>query len=138
MALDTQTFTETLVIEHCCNCGVAFGMPKTWHQHFKDTGQYFYCPAGHSQHYTETAEQKLKRELANVKENLKWQKESRERAERDVKHYKASAAAQKGQVTKLKNRTARGLCPCCDQYFPSLDKHMADKHPEFEQTEELG
>ena len=57
-------------------------------------------------------------------------REAREGAER-----RASAA--RGQVTKLKNRAAAGVCPCCNRQFQNLKNHMATKHPEFNAPENL-
>jgi hypothetical protein len=41
------------------------------------------------------------------------------------------AAAQKGQKTRIKNRIARGVCPCCNRSFADLGAHMQQKHPHF-------
>lgn len=39
--------------------------------------------------------------------------------------------AARGQVTRLKNRAAAGVCPCCNRTFHQLVRHMAAKHPDF-------
>lgn len=93
----------------------------------------FYCGYGHSQHFMrgESDETKLRREnqrlmqqMARKDDELREQGERRAAAERQ-------ARAARGQVTKIKNRTARGVCPCCSRTFKQLAAHMAHKHPDF-------
>jgi hypothetical protein len=40
-------------------------------------------------------------------------------------------------VTKLKQRVANGVCPCCHRSFVNLHRHMAGQHPDYtkEQSE---
>lgn len=42
-----------------------------------------------------------------------------------------SAAAQRGVLTRLKNRVAAGVCPCCHRSFKQLSEHMKMKHPDY-------
>lgn len=44
--------------------------------------------------------------------------------------------AQKGQNTRLKNRIAAGVCPCCNRSFQNVARHMAGQHPDFQKHEE--
>lgn len=37
----------------------------------------------------------------------------------------------KGVATRLKNRAAHGVCPCCNRTFQQLARHMSAKHPDF-------
>lgn len=94
----------------------------------------FHCAYGHSAVFSvrESEETKLRREcdrltqkLAEKDDAIRAQRELREAAER-------SAAAARGQVTKLKRRAAGGVCPCCSRTFLSLQRHIATKHPEFQ------
>lgn len=110
----------------CCSCGIEFGIPEKLNDVRLVDGQAFYCPLGHSQHYTPGKTQiqiererreLLERQLANRDEDL--------RAER------ASHSATKGQLTKTKKRAAGGACPCCNRTFVQLSRHIATKHPEF-------
>ncbi len=48
----------------CCNCHVVFAITEEWQAALRKCHNWFYCPAGHVQHYTgESDEEKLKREL---------------------------------------------------------------------------
>lgn len=40
-------------------------------------------------------------------------------------------AAQRGVTTRLKNRVANGVCPCCNRTFANLQRHMSTKHKGF-------
>src|SRR3972149_10640671 len=66
------TFTEvqTFFVEICCECGVAFALPLDFQVHKRNDGGSFYCPNGHSQHYTESAERKLKQKLDQAEQKL--------------------------------------------------------------------
>lgn len=115
-------YTETLVVVHC-TCGVAFAIPDDLERQAQERGKSIFCPLGHQWHYTETLEQKLKRErLAHqaTKELLR----DEERRHRGTK----------GHVTKLKKKVERaehGVCPHCNRSFQNLQRHVASKHPEY-------
>lgn len=51
-----------MYVETCCNCGITFGFPKKLFSVLKENGASFYCPNGHSQHYThrKSIEEKLR------------------------------------------------------------------------------
>jgi hypothetical protein len=126
-------FTQQLATEICCNCGVCFGMPIDMQKRRIEDKALFYCPNGHGQRYTgESEAEKLKRELEAAKKahaaELEWQRSRREAAER-------SAAAARGQVTKIRNRVGNGVCPCCNRTFQNLQRHMHTKHPDFKREE---
>ena len=46
-------------------------------------------------------------------------------------HANRSRAALKGQVTKIKRRVGKGICPCCRRNFANLRDHMEDEHPDW-------
>lgn len=103
----------------------------------------FYCPNGHGQSYCESTEQKLRAQLAQ-------DAKTRERLETEIRHAneevarqrmyaamsKRSASAMRGEVTKIKNRAAAGVCPCCHRTISQMARHMATKHPDFVASEE--
>lgn len=131
--MTTLNFTETLIVEHCCRCGVAFGLPSDLQEQLlKDRGRSFYCPLGHGQVYSgKTEAQKLREQLEfEQRRVVRMQAEQdRLRAERD--HESRRRAAAQGQVTKIKKRVGKGTCPCCNRHFENVSRHMASKHPEF-------
>ena len=138
--MKTQTYTDKLVIEYCCNCGLPFGLSTDFSQQRKEDGGSFYCPAGHPQYYTrkQKLEAKLKQaqqELTHAREDVNfWQSEAEEQAGR-AQTAKRQAAAAKGHLTKIKKRLANGICPCCNRGFVNLQRHMATKHPSYNEEE---
>jgi hypothetical protein len=101
-----------------------------------DSGENFYCPVGHSQHYTESTVQKLEKELAREKRsrefyqsNATYERSARERTERRLR-------ATKGAKTRIVNRIKNGVCPCCNRTFINLGQHMKTQHPDFQKQED--
>jgi len=90
---------------------------------------------GHQWVYKKTKAEKLKEELKAERESRARERasndqyEARLRDERDS--YKNKARAQKAAKTRLKNRVAAGVCPCCNRTFQNLARHMDHQHPDF-------
>jgi hypothetical protein len=130
---DTYAGHTTLEVEVCCSCGVLFAAPRDLLAHaLKDHDHWFYCPNGHSQHYTGKTEAQKQRERADREAD----RAARCAAERD--QALASARAQRGAATRARNqrdrverRAAAGVCPCCNRTFKQLARHMRSQHPGF-------
>ena len=128
---ETQTYTDTLVVAHCCACGMPFGMTRDFQQRRLDDGEGWYCPRGHLQYYTKPTIQRLKEDLWR-----RTQQRDRARAQLDSERDQHGAsrrqlAATKGVVTRTKNRIKNGVCPCCNRQFENLAGHMKTKHPDY-------
>ena len=117
----------TFVVEDCCNCGIAFAMTKELQTRRLEDQRSFYCPNGHSQSYTgKTEAQKLREQV----ERLEIQRDhARDATDRERK----SHAATKGQLTKMRNRVTRGVCPAdgCKRSFTDLHDHVETCHAEL-------
>lgn len=134
MPSNLLAYSLTLVIEECCECHMSFAIPQDLRRQCKEEGKTFYCPLGHGQHYTTTDVQRLKDKLdretrwrKDAEAGLVHERDQRQAAER-------SARAYKGRVTRLKNRAAAGVCPCCTRHFENLERHMTAKHPDFTES----
>jgi hypothetical protein len=95
-------------------------------------GETFYCPNGHPQIYTNNDAKRTKNLEAALKtetENSKWWREHAQSTAR-------SLSATRGQITKIKNRISKGVCPCCNRQFEDLHSHMQEKHPNYSGTEQ--
>lgn len=116
----------------CCgDCGIEFQVPSQFYRERKETGKTWYCPNGHSRVFRESDADKYRREAERLKQQaaqkddeIKWQREQRELAERRL-------SAAKGQITKIRKRVGHGVCPCCNRTFENLNRHMASKHPDY-------
>jgi hypothetical protein len=113
----TQNANIRLDITSCVTCGTAFGIEATLHDKLRETGRRFYCPNGHDMVYAKTRVQELEEDLAREK---RWHNETEHRRQ-----------LTKGALTRLSNRIAFGVCPCCHRHFDDVQRHMATKHPDF-------
>ena len=131
-AYDTKT--EIQIVAHWCNgCGIAYGLPAGFIEARREDHKSWTCPNGCVRHFppgTSEAD-KLRKEVERLqqqrdlaRQDRDWQREQRLTAERQ-------RAAARGQVTKIKNRVAKGVCPCCNRSFANLAKHMAGQHPDY-------
>lgn len=122
----------------CCTCFMVFAFPQSFHIRRRQDGRLFYCPQGHAQSYTQSENDRLRQERDRLKQREAWYEEqlkaARQRATDERAFREAAerqAAARKGQITRLRNRAAAGVCPCCNRSFENLRRHMATKHPQF-------
>jgi hypothetical protein len=129
----------------CCACGTPFAVESALFRDLKRTGRTFHCPNGHHLTYGPGEVEKLKQQLAQEakqRENLETDlRKANARAERNGKWYhdereakarvERKLTATRGVVTRMKNRAANGVCPCCNRYFADLHRHMQSKHPDF-------
>ncbi len=123
--------TQTIVVEECCRCGMAFGMPRAYVDRKRTEGGTFHCPSGHPQRYTTTENarlkadiERLKRQKQSAEDDAKFECEQRRKTERKL-------SATKGVVTRTKRRIACGVCPCCSRHFRNLQRHMDGQHPSY-------
>ena len=122
--MNTQMITAFLVKQSCCSCGVIFGIENYHNEELRKSHQGFYCPNGHSQHYTaKSAAEILQDELTREKARC-------DQAKMDAQYERRQRIAKQGQLTKVKNRIMNGVCPCCNRYFDNLKRHMEIKHKE--------
>lgn len=135
----TQTFIGTLVIEECCNCGIAFGITQDLYQRRRDDHATFWCPKGHPQHYTGKSEaEKLREEVQRLETSRTNLYTVIENKNNQIAQLNYSVRAQKAANTKIINRVKNGNCPCCKRTFINLQEHFLTKHPElFEGKKEL-
>ena len=126
------------VTEQCCTCGMAFAITRDFERRRSNDHKLFYCPSGHRQYYAgKTEAQKLKDQLDQLKRERDYQGREINNLTSEVEHQRRKAAASKGHVTRLKNRAANGVCPCCQRHFKDLHRHMQSQHPNFLDGDDL-
>lgn len=115
--------TIKFVLEECCNCGIPFFMPN-YHRKMliNNPGTSFYCPNGHSQHYTGKTESQKR--IEQLEQSIKDEQEAYNRMSDAMLDEKNKAKKLKAQL----NRVHKGVCPCCNRTFVNLQKHMETKH----------
>lgn len=129
--------TVTMRWTTCCNCGVPFGMPDFLMRDLEETGKWFYCPNGHSQHFTELSSTREKKLREQAEARLQVVREERDRAHRREEAAIRSARATRGALTKVRKKVAAGLCPVagCRRNFVNLGKHIRHMHPTYRDQE---
>jgi hypothetical protein len=122
-----MTLIRAYTVHACASCGVEFAVSDGYDSRRRDDGRRFYCPNGHTLSYSDTVYDRLqKAKDALAREQARH---DQTRAQRDATE--RSRRATKGQLTRVKNRVAKGVCPCCNRSFADLAAHMATKHPEY-------
>jgi hypothetical protein len=128
----TVYYEDSIVIITCSQCCVDFGLGADFQRRRRADHGTFYCPNGHSQYYPQdNAEEKLRKEKEHLEARLRSEREYTERERQRRLTAERQRAAAKGQVTKIKNRVSKGVCPCCNRSFVNVARHMAGQHPEY-------
>ena len=129
----TTDIFVTLKHFECCrsDCGILFGITPDKEKRLRDSGNEFYCPNGHRQSFTKSTVSKQKDEIAQLRHYAECLEADVE-TQRELKNTaRYTARTYKGNVTKLKNRVGKGVCPCCNRHFKNLERHMSGQHPDF-------
>lgn len=124
MALSFETIT-------CFKCQMAFAVPSASKRRWRESGDEFWCPNGHGQHYVETEIQRLQKQLDQERKRREWAESAKESAYQSLEDERKRVAALKGVVTRTKNRIANGVCPCCKRSFQNLKRHIQHQHPDY-------
>lgn len=124
-ANDIAAHFTTIEAHDCAECGIVFGLDEQFAARRRKDGRLFYCPNGHGLSWKKSLDDEaLKRRLASAEANVTHLRDQRDAAERSARSYK-------GQVTKIKRRVGKGVCPCCNRTFQDLARHMAGQHPDY-------
>lgn len=130
--------TVEMVVVTCCyeKCGITWAVPKDWQQRRRDDHHDFYCPNGHVQGYygksekekriaeLERTEKVLRSHVEHLAQDVDLERNARQSVQNRLR-------ATRGVVTKIRNRVAAGVCPCCNRTFKQLARHMKDQHPDY-------
>lgn len=125
MSAQPVSVTATLEPVSCFHCGTWFGIDSHLRAELLRTHRTFYCPSGHTQHYTGEPEEKvLKRWLESRDAEIASLRDQRE-------HLKNSNRTVRGHLTRVKKRIGNGVCPCCQRTFENVARHMKSEHPSY-------
>jgi uncharacterized Zn finger protein (UPF0148 family) len=138
MTTFTQTRLTTFHVVSCYTCGCEFGINgEMYRRAVEDKIGSVICPScgKHTQWVGKTREQKAREEAEQMQQQMQRKLDvANRRAERQAELAEKatrSLIATKGVVTRMKNRAANGVCPCCNRYFANVHRHMMTQHPEF-------
>jgi NMD protein affecting ribosome stability and mRNA decay len=118
-----------LEMEVCRECGGAYALSKGYKEQKRIKGGSWHCPyCDTSWHFSESENARLKK-LLEKQEQQTWAEQQKAKdALKEARHFRRSRNAVKGQLTKVKNRIQKGICPHCNRYFKNLHRHMQSKH----------
>ncbi len=123
---------------HCWKCKVEYFIPAALYTAAMASEKInIYCPYGHSGCFHEgpSDEDKLRQERDRLKQRMAMLDDDL-RDEREGHAATGSQlSAQKGLVTRIKNRVGHGVCPCCSRNFQNLKRHMSNKHPAYAKSD---
>lgn len=127
--MPTLTFSDTLTVVECYNCGITFGMPEQYDRLRRSDHGWWYCPNGHQQHYNGKNEAEKLREQLQIAEKRLANARDDVRAER-MSHdgTKNSLRSTRGELTKTRKRAEKGVCIHCNRHFVDVARHMTSQH----------
>lgn len=108
------------------HCGHVAYLPINRIKNLKRSHRNFYCTVCGTSNYWPD-----KSDLEKMEIKLNTMKDQRDTVRQSLKYVKRSLVAHKGHTTRLKNRIAAGVCPCCQRTFQNLARHMKCKHPKY-------
>lgn len=129
---DGQTIpiSTTLVLTSCW-CGINVGIPDNLYRRAKQEGADLHCPLGHVFVFEETDLDRTKQRLEEEERRRRMAQERADRERTRADTAERRRVAQKGATTRLANRVKNGTCPCCKRHFVQLERHMANRHPDY-------
>lgn len=119
----TTTVFVTINDQTCANCGIVFGLSSTYEEKRRNDHATFYCPNGHSLHFSGESKAEKAERL------LKWERDRNASLLGELDGAKASLRTTKGVVTKMRKRAIAGSCQFCHRHFTNVARHVASQHP---------
>lgn len=113
---------------NCWVCGCTFAMDSDHKATMKAQEKTLFCPNGCR---LGLGDPKWKKEKAQLERRLATAQRRSENLESSLSSEKRSHASTKGKLTKVKNRAANGVCPCCNRHFKNVHRHMKSQHPDY-------
>ncbi len=131
----TKTVTEFTTVHsvRLVGCGhVTFLSAEHINERKRDHKSFYCSTCGRTNHYPGKSDlEKLRGELITVKDQRDTSRRNYRQQQTITRSVERSLTAHKGHTTRLKNRIAAGVCPCCRRNFVNLGRHMSRQHPEF-------
>lgn len=112
----------------CPVCYVQYAAPAAMFRLKLERGGNWYCPNGHSIHFTETEADKMRRERDAARQQIARVEDEKRLAVAEAER-RATAAERAHRASQ--KRASAGNCPCCQRTFSNMAEHMKTQHPEF-------
>ncbi len=105
---------------NCGRCGVSFAITDGFYRARRADHKSFYCPNGCCRAY------KIQSDEERLRSALHHERVTRQNLSNRLETANRSRAALKGQVTKIKRRVGKGICPCCRRNFALIGMKRSD------------
>lgn len=131
--MESLAYGVTLTTISCGKCGGVYAINERLRQKCEQEGDGWHCPYCQVSwgYFANNENLRLKRELEAAKKSAELERKRKEWAEQEARNSELRLRSQKGATTRIKNRIANGVCPCCTRSFADLKRHMATKHPAY-------
>tara|TARA_A100001201_G_scaffold143757_1_gene147268 strand:- start:18635 stop:19021 length:387 start_codon:yes stop_codon:yes gene_type:complete len=73
-------------------------------------------------------------EKEKLRKQIDAERRGRQFAEERAKRLDHQRRGEKAAKTRIKNRIANGVCPCCNRTFQNLARHMSSQHPDYKES----
>jgi len=109
-----------------CGCGHTVYMETTTMTRLQRSHKTFYCTiCGEHRYWPGKSDlEKLRGKLATTRDML-------DTAIMERNHNEHRRRGELAAKTRIKNRIANGVCPCCQRTFQNLGRHMKSQHPNY-------
>lgn len=124
----------TLVVWECPSCGIVYGIPKSFADACRSSGQRYWCPNGHHLGWNETDADRERKRAEQAERRASSAEDTARRWRENAGQERRSAIAYKGHLTRLRTRIANGVCPvpgCKRSGFSQVMRHIASAHPDW-------
>lgn len=134
--VDENTYTLMTHME-CGKCGISFMVPASFKKEQRELGSRggWSCPNGHRRIYRksdlEEAQEQFDYQKAQLTARVDQLEASRIHLTQQNTTLEYQRRAAKGQLTRMRNRIANGVCPGCHRSFTNVRRHMKTKHPDM-------
>lgn len=130
-----KTLTRLTLIKsvRMAGCGHIVYLDSEHMKECRRTHLMFYCTVCQQGNYfpDESDLEELERKLTTVKDQRDTARRNYHLQQNVTRAVERSLTAHKGHTTRLKNRIAAGVCPCCQRTFVNLARHMKGQHPNY-------
>ena len=129
---EISNYCVSLTAIDCCMCGGTYAINECYRTNRQQDGRTWTCPyCGNSIGYTKSEVQKLREELARKDRRIQNLHAAHDQTKAELRETELRRRAEKAAKTRMQNRVANGVCPCCRRTFKDLAAHMHTKHPQF-------
>ncbi len=130
--MTTTCFTITMHHITCGACGVLFGITSAFMDARKEDHKTWHCPNGCNRWYPDKNELEVaKASLRRERDRNVMERARHDQTKAELEYTENRRRGEKAAKTRIKNRVANGVCPCCNRQFVNLHRHMETKHPDF-------